>query len=120
MTMRSAFRMRWKAAFAGFAFFVALLPVAMPGLLAIGARDGVWCESLAAKEKRPGAPVNGAASGDCLVCLAASIAGSSLAPAAFSPLAPRLAALATPPGARTRSPESFAAAHPPIRAPPIA
>jgi hypothetical protein len=120
MAKRPAFRMRWKAAFAGLAFFIALLPVATPGVLALAATDGVWCESLAAKNQRPGAPANGAASGDCLVCLAASIAGSSLAPAAYSPLAPRLAVLATTPGARTRSPESLAAAHPPIRAPPIA
>ncbi len=96
-----------------------LIQVAAPGLLALSAENEVWCRTLAPGEAGRSDSSQPTQDGsDCLVCLAATIGGSSATPSTPIIPAPRAVALTTLPVSLAGLVEASDETCPPIRAPP--
>lgn len=120
MTSRSGIWRSLKGILAGILLILPLVQIAAPGLLALAADDGVWCESIASIDGRSDTQGHDSDVDDCLVCLAVAIGGSSAAPAAHILPAPRQSVLIALPDPLSGIAASLAETSPPIRAPPIA
>lgn len=120
MTSRSGKWRSLKGILAGILLILPLFQIAAPGLLALAADDGVWCQSLATIDTRSDSQNRAPDADDCMVCLAVAIGGSSASPNPPAVPAPRRSVLSPTPESLTGLVDSLAEAHPPIRAPPIA
>lgn len=120
MTSRPGKWRRLRGILAGILLILPLFQLAAPGLLAVAADDGVWCQSLASLDGQSNPQGHVPDADDCLVCVVTALGGSTATPQPPAIPALPVGTMASAQVSLTCPDDVLALTQPPIRAPPFA